>query len=161
MGPTGNAALPTAVSTSSVPTASALPTGTFAMTNVGPPVDLSSEDSKVAAAKRAALEIQASLNEPARVEAEASKLPGALLMGTCTNWNILGYGILRSQTNVEVFVYKEDLKNCDQLAVGDTVTFEMGGGDFFFKNQKPKALNCVKVGAAGNMVYQPGGIPQA
>merc|ERR1711865_841556 len=97
---------------------------------------------------------RAALNEPARAEAEASKQPGAVSTGFCINWNCLGYGILRSQTSGEVFIYKEDLRNCDQLIVGDVVTFEMGGGDFFFKNQKPKALNCFKTG--GSQGYSPG-----
>merc|ERR1712224_290827 len=64
-------------------------------------------------------------------------------MGVCIHWNARGFGILRSQASGEVFVHVKALANCEELGVGDVVTFEMG---FDQRKQKPEALNCVKAG---------------
>merc|ERR1711959_482203 len=118
-----------------------------------PAADSESDARKLEAAKQAALEIQASLNEPSRAAEPPPKSSGQMQMGVCIHWNCRGFGILRSQSSGEVFVHVKALQNCEELVVGDVVTFEMG---FDHKKQKPQALNCVKAGVSGQQGHSQG-----
>lgn len=116
----------------------------------------SGEARRLDMARKAALEIQASLNEPKDLSARPQ---GVVHMGVCIHWNCRGFGILRSKTvgsatMGEVFVHVKALKNCEELTVGDVVTFEMG---FDQRKQKPQALNCVKAGGGSQVGLQSGG----
>merc|ERR1719174_659135 len=113
-----------------------------AMANMVPAGDSESDTRKLEAAKQAGLEIANSLANEPRTE-PPPKAPGQSLMGVCIHWNCRGFGILRSTSCGEVFVHVKALQNCEDLVVGDVVTFEMG---FDHRKQKPQALNCIKAG---------------
>jgi len=96
---------------------------------------------RLEAAKKAALEIQASVHEMK----DGPRQPTQRLMGVCIHWNDRGFGILRSGTD-ELWVHVKALTNCPELSVGDVVTFEKGWDS---KRQKPQALACAKAGIGG------------
>jgi len=117
---------------------------------------------RMEAARKAAAEIKATLEkkerEPEQPVASNQKQANPVNMGVVIHWSgIRGFGILRSQTQGEVFVHAKSLGNCSELVVGDVVTFEMG---FDRKKQKPEAshpmlqkrpeaVNCFKAGVGG------------
>merc|ERR1711871_792932 len=101
------------------PTVTAQEARSVAMANMVPAADSESGARKLEAAKQAALEIQASLNEPSRAAEPPPKSSGQMQMGVCIHWNCRGFGILRSQSSGEVFVHVKALQNCEELVVGD------------------------------------------
>lgn len=107
------------------------------------------------AANKAAVEIRESLQKKGvephpEQSAELKPRPPQMAMGVVIHWSgIRGFGILRSQVHGEVFVHAKSLANCQELNVGDVVTFELG---YDAKKQKAEAINCNKAGAGG---YKP------
>lgn len=117
-----------------------------------PEVDGDSGTKRLEAARKAALEIEASFKMGKDAQADAKPKPaGPVHMGVVIHWSGRGFGILRSQSQGEVFVHATSLGNCSELAVGDLVTFEMG---FDRRKQKPEAVRCFKAGLGGSQALE-------